>query len=229
MAKHEVRSLVALLMLAAGVAGTASAQGAVRGQVSIAERPGEISMDLGSSVIYLQPVVPIKQKKSEARTQMAMQGRQFAPRVAVIPAGSTVEFPNQDPFSHNIFSNTSGGAFDLGLYGRGNSKRASFRKPGLYPVFCNIHARMTGFVLAVSTPWYIQPGADGRFSLDHVPAGRYVAHVWHERAPEETREIVVPSGGLNGVDVRLDARGYTFKPHRNKFGQEYTSQGKDRY
>ena len=229
MAKHEVRSLVALVSLAAGLAGPAAAQGTVRGQVSMTERPGEISTDLGSSVVYLQPATPLKQKRSTSRTQMAMQGRQFAPRVAVIPAGGSVEFPNQDPFSHNIFSNTGGGAFDLGLYGRGGSKRASFRKPGVYPVFCNIHARMTGFVLAVATPWYIQPGADGRFSFDHVPAGTYVAHVWHERTPEETREIVVPSRGLDGVDVRLDARGYLFKPHRNKFGQEYTSQGKDRY
>lgn len=207
----------------------AEGQGNVVGQITIQEKPGESTTDLGNTVVWLESASGARTRPAPTNSQMSMDGRKFSPHLRVVTPGSKVDFPNQDPFSHNIFSNTSGGAFDLGLYGRGNSKRASFRKPGVYPVFCNIHARMTGFVLAVATPWYIQPGADGRFSFDHVPAGTYVAHVWHERTPEETREIVVPSRGLDGVDVRLDARGYLFKPHRNKFGQEYTSQGKDRY
>ena len=30
--------------------------------------------------------------------------RQFAPRVMVVPVGSTVTFPNFDPVFHNVFS-----------------------------------------------------------------------------------------------------------------------------
>ena len=53
-------------------------------------------------------------------------------------------------------------------------------------------------------------------------------HVWHERAPEITREIAVGSNGISGVDVPLDARGFKFVAHKNKFGQDYKAAG-ERY
>ena len=207
----------------------AAAQGAVSGRVSLQERPGETTADLGNTVVYLEPAAPHKGKLPETRGQMAMQGRQFTPRVQVVTAGSEVAFPNQDPFSHNIFSNTPGAMFDLGLYGRGGSKEAEFRKAGAYPVYCNIHPRMTGFVIAVASPWFAQAGADGRFTIAGVPAGTYTVHFWHERAPEVARELVVAAAGSSGIDAQLDARGYKFVAHKNKFGKEYTSSGKDRY
>ena len=49
------------------------------------------------------------------------------------------------------------------------------------------------------------------------------------RAPEVTRELTVGPRGSSGIDAQLDARGYKFVAHKNKFGQEYKSSGKDRY
>ena len=48
-------------------------------------------------------------------------------------------------------------------------------------------------------------------------------HVWHERAPEVTQQIVVPEGGLADLNVALDASGYKYVQHKNKYGQEYGS------
>jgi hypothetical protein len=53
-----------------------------------------------------------------------------------------------------------------------------------------------------------------------------VLHAWHERAPELTRPLEVPAAGLSGVALELDARGYRFKPHLNKYGQPYPQQGR---
>jgi hypothetical protein len=58
-----------------------------------------------------------------------------------------------------------------------------------------------------------------------VPPGKYELHVWHERAPEVTREIDVPSGGVANVDVTLDARGFKQVAHKNKLGKDYTANG----
>lgn len=207
---------------------TASAQGYVSGQVTIQERPGETTTDLANAVVYLVPT-GTKTKPSEMHSQMAMQGRAFAPRVRVLTVGSKLDFPNQDPFSHNIFSSAPGAAFDLGIYGRGVAKQAQFKKAGVFPVYCNIHARMSGFVLVLDTPYWTQPGSDGRWSIAKVPAGKYTMHIWHERAPEQTRDIVIAATGLASQDVQLDARGYRFVPHKNKFGQEYTTTSGDRY
>ena len=73
--------------------------------------------------------------------------KEFSPHVLVIPAGSTVSFPNHDPFNHNVFSVSEPNQFDLGLYGRGEAKGYTFTSPGLVRVFCNIHPRMVAFVL----------------------------------------------------------------------------------
>ena len=225
---RSVFAIVVALVAGASTANVAKAQGAVSGQITMLERPGESTTDLGNTVIYLVPAKPHRDTLAATDGQMAMQGRQFTPRVQVITAGGKVTFPNQDGFSHNIFANTPGAMFDLGLYGRGVAKDATFKKAGTFPIYCNIHPRMTGYVIALATPHYTQAGVDGRFTLPKVPAGTYTVHFWHERAPEVTRELVVAANGAVAVDTQLDSRGYKFVAHKNKFGQEYTK-GKDRY
>ena len=192
--------------------------------MAIQEKPGESTTDFANTVVYLVPKGGTP-RFAEAKTQMAMNGRQFAPRVRVVTSGSTIEYPNQDPFSHNIFSVAAGAAFDLGIYGGGTMKSAQFKKAGAYPVYCNIHPKMTGFVVVVTTPWYGQATADGRWVIEKVPSGRYELHVWHERAPEFVKELDVPAAGLSNVDQKLDATGFKQLPHKNKFGQDYTAGG----
>ena len=79
----------------------------------------------------------------------------------VVPSGSDVRFANYDPFRHNVFSDAGPGRFDLGLYGRGETRAAKVGAPGVYPVFCNIHARMVAYLVAVPSRWYAQAGTDG--------------------------------------------------------------------
>lgn len=205
-----------------------AAQHAVSGQLAIIERAGTRTTDLASAVIWLEPA-DRSRNVSPATSEIQMASRTFVPRVRVVPVGSTVVFPNQDPFRHNVFSKAGPGEFDLGLYGRGETKGARVERPGTYPIFCNIHARMVAFVVAVATPWVAQPGADGRFVIEGVPAGQYVLHAWHERGGEQAREILVAAGAPIGTALQLDARGYRTLQHKNKFGQVYTTTGRDRY
>ena len=99
----------------------------------------------------------------------------------------------------------------------------------MYPIFCNIHAKMLAFVVAVPSTLVAQPNPDGRYSITGVPAGTYTLHVWHDRGGSVTREVTVAGDGQPVVNVQLDARGYRFVQHKNKFGQEYTNAGRDRY
>ena len=211
------------------VAATAAAQGAVSGRVSILERPDETTTDLGSTIIYLVSADSASLAPKASRTSIAMNGRAFVPRLRVVAPGSRLDFPNQDPFSHNIFSTTVGAQFDLGLYPAGKSKEVQFKRAGAYPVYCNIHPRMTAFVVVAPTLWVAQAGNDGRWSIAQVPAGRYTLHVWHERAKETATEVVIGASGLLNVATPLDARGFRFTQHKNKFGKEYDKTGKDRY
>lgn len=212
-----------------GLPAAAVAQGSVTGRVTILERPGEQSADLGNTVIYLVPTDSARPRLRPTSTSIAMNGRAFVPRVRVVTPGSGVAFPNQDPFRHNIFSTTVGAVFDLGLYQKGRSRDATFGRVGVFPVYCNIHPRMTAFVVVVPTPHFSQAGSDGRWTIENVPAGRYQARIWHERGPEVTQDIEVGAAGRTGVDAQIDARGFSFAEHKNKFGRAYDRTGRDRY
>ena len=202
----------------------------VSGSVKILEKHNKTSPDIGDAVIYLtgsaappaRPVtidVPIADKK-------------FVPDVVVVPLGSTVRFPNTDPFSHNVFSASDPNAFDLGLYARGEAKGHLFEHPGLVYVYCNVHSSMIAYVQVMANRWYTQAGADGSFTITGVPPGRYTLHAWHPRVPQElAQEIVVPAGGLVlPTPLGLDARGFKWQPHKNKYGKPYpTSAGRELY
>ena len=217
-------------LLAIAVAPAIEAQGAVAGQVSLLERPGEQSEDLADAIVWLDPAVAPRNRTSPVTATIQLQGRQFSPRVRAIPEGSKVEFPNQDSFSHNVFSKANNAVFDTGVYGRGKTMDQTFKESGIFPIYCNIHPRMTGYVIVLKSPYYAQAGDDGRFSVNAVPAGNYTMHIWHDRVAQEmTRPLVVATSGAAVGRVELDARGYRFVQHKNKFGQEYTNANGDRY
>lgn len=229
--RRILKALVGLAAMTAVIGAPVEAQGttSVSGQVSIVERPGESTEDLANVVVFLEPVGASARmwSPSPTKTDIALEKRQFSPRVRIVTEGSRIEFKNQDPFSHNVFSKTNGG-FDTGTYGRGKSKQQEFKTSGVYPLYCNVHPRMTAFVITLNTPYFTQAGSDGRFTLDSVPPGQYKLHVWHDRTTEVVDEVTVPARGLRGLRKQLDARGYKYVQHKNKFGQVYTATG-DRY
>jgi plastocyanin len=221
-----------LLGLLAAGARPARAQGVVTGTLALVERAGAERADLRTGVVYLEA----KGRRDNGpggsaprSATIAMRGREFFPHVQPVLAGGTVAFPNEDPFSHNVFSNVALGPFDLGLYRRGVTRAATFARPGVYPIYCNIHSRMVSFVVAVPTPWVAQPDADGRFRIRDVPPGDYLVHAWHERGSEVTRAITVPAGAGADVSFIIDARAWVSAPHLNKFGRPYTVSRADRY
>ncbi|MGH9885636.1 MAG: hypothetical protein ACREBE_08920, partial [bacterium] len=63
------------------------------------------------------------------------------------------------------------------------------------------------------------------FSIDKGPAGNYKVHVWHDRGGEHTADLVVTTTGLAGLKYELDARGYKYVQHKNKFGKDYALNG----
>ena len=209
------------------------AQGTVSGTLSLEERSGAERGDIRSAVVYLEPrerAIPVNDIPSMRSRVIAMRGREFRPHVTIVQAGGSVAFPNDDPFSHNVFSNVDLGPFDLGLYRRGATRSATFARPGVYPIYCNIHSMMVSFVVAVPSPWATQPDDAGHFTLRGVPAGRYVVHAWHERgAREVTRDLLVTDGGADGIQLAIDARTYVEAPHLNKFGRPYSLIRDDRY
>jgi plastocyanin len=206
--------LSAALPIAAGVAGL----------VTILDKDDRSADDVGQAVVWLEGSASGDARPLTA--EIGTSNKEFSPHVLVVTVGSTVTFPNHDPFNHNVFSLSEENPFDLGLYGRGETREVRFARPGVIRVYCNVHAQMSAVVVVRDNPWFAQPGGDGSFTMAAVPPGSYRLHAWHERAPELIRDLEVPAEGLGGISLELDARGYQFKPHLNKHGQPYPQQGR---
>src|SRR6202035_4722333 len=86
--------------------------------------------------------------------QLVQRNKAFEPHVLVVQAGTLVQFPNKDPFFHNVFSLFNGKRFDLGFYEAGSSKSVRFDRPGVSFLFCNIHEEMSAAIVAVDTPYF---------------------------------------------------------------------------
>jgi plastocyanin len=137
------------------------------------------------------------------RPTLTQQDTAFHPPVLVIPVGTSVEFPNRDPFFHNVFSYSATKRFDLGRYPRGESRTVTFDKPGVVKVYCEIHQWMRSAILVVENPYHAQVGADGRFSIDGVPPGRYKLAVWDFDRGQRVVDVTVPASGAARVEVSL--------------------------
>ena len=204
----------------------AQRSGVVSGRVTLVERGNKPSNDVAQAVLWLEG----RNLKGVTPTSATVltEGKEFRPRVTVVTVGSSVVFPNNDPFNHNVFSLSRGSSFDLGLYGRGEAKSSKFTRPGVIEVYCNVHATMAAFILVRDNPYFTQPAGDGSFSISGVPPGKYVLHAWHERTKEITKDVEVGAEGLPDMVLELDARRYKFVGHLNKYGQPY-SEGGARY
>jgi hypothetical protein len=143
----------------------------------------------------------------------------------IVPLGAVVEFPNKDPFFHNVFSVYEGTPFDLGLYESGSSKFVHFDRPGPSYIFCNIHPEMSAVVLALKTPYFARTNARGEYAIN-VPAGDYEMEVWYERSrPEDLKKLtrrveITPESAEIGRISLSEAPSFA-EGHKNKYGQTY--------
>jgi plastocyanin len=135
--------------------------------------------------------------------EVRQENETFVPRTLAVTKGSTVAFPNDDPFFHNVFSLSSAAAFNLGRFPRGQTRSQTFNKPGLVKVFCQIHSHMSATIFVFDHPYYTVPGNDGTYQLPLVPPGRYTVVGWHERVGERTAQVRVEAGQAVSADLSL--------------------------
>ncbi len=198
----------------------------VTGRV-VLEGAGNIS-PATSTVVWLSPVgtgadgaVPV----APMHAVLQQKNKTFEPHLLVVTKGSAVEFPNRDPWFHNVFSLFNGKRFDLGLYEAGSTRTVHFDREGVSYIFCNIHPEMSAVVVVLSSAYFAIPNKQGEFSIVAVPPGRYTLHVWNENALPAalqalSRVVEVSASPRSVGSVRVHVTTASTS-HKNKYGQDY--------
>ncbi len=150
--------------------------------------------EIKNVIVFVDDVRPAS-APAPVHRKISQRDEEFVPRVTAVTLGSTVEFPNDDPFFHNVFSLCKARSFDLGRYPSGTTKSVTFDKPGIVKVFCHLHSQMAALIMVLPHPWFAIPDDDGRFTLPAVPPGELTVVAWHERIGERRERVRVAAGG----------------------------------
>lgn len=228
--KHP-RTGIVVLMLCSGLTGLCAQVASVRGRVEVVGGRKSGRSPFPSTVVWLTPVAgaandPVPAADLPPALRLTQRNKSFEPHVLVVPAGSAVEFPNRDPFFHNVFSLFEGKRFDLGLYEAGSTRMVHFDRPGISYIFCNIHPEMSAVVITLATPFYAVANGEGQLNIMNVPYGRYMLHVWSdgtgpENAQPGAREITIAESSTSLGVIRVPAMSGQSLAHKNKYGRDY--------
>ena len=206
-------ALTAALTIAHGDAHAGGAPGSLSGKVTL---PAGTSAK--ACVVYLEgeglPSTPTK------GVTCAQSGKKFVPEVAVVTAGSTVEFPNRDKVFHNVFSLGPGVDFDLGQYRAGESKTYTFTSAGAVDIACNIHPDMFATILVVPNNCFTTPKDDGSYTIENIPPGNYTAVGWVQLGNVVRNPVEIKAGAKTTADLALAGK-LRPRQHARKDGSDY--------
>jgi plastocyanin len=176
-------------------------------------------------------LIPVDKQQSQPPAPgsfvMVQRDKMFSPHLLVMPVGSTVSFPNKDPFFHNVFSFFNGRRFDLGLYQSGQSRGVVFNRVGVSYIFCNIHPEMSAVIITLDTPWFGTADEHGEIRISGVPPGSYILQAWSEAASPEAaqppgrRVTVIANGNTDLGEISIRVPPGAASEHLNKFGEPY--------
>jgi hypothetical protein len=151
---------------------------------------------------------------------ISQKNKAFVPSLRVIVAGQSVQFTNDDPVVHNVFSTSAARDFDLGKPGPGQTREVDFPTPGLVDVYCNIHEAMFANVLVLPNRAFAVVDQAGHFVIHDVPPGHYPLHAWGRNIEPFEMQVTVVEGKPTALELLLSPR--VFNPtHLDKFGRPY--------
>jgi plastocyanin len=215
-----IRYLILALLLGHGrslspPSAAAELTGSVSGVVQVARTPARRVAERyagGTPAVVrtVQPVAAVVYLKggtrsggSSSRPVLLQRDTAFVPGALAVEVGTTVLFPNGDPFFHNVFSYSKPKRFDLGRYPQGEAKAVRFDTPGVVKIYCEVHASMRALIVVTENPWHAVVDEDGRFTIRDVPPGRYELVVVDADRGQRTSRVTVTAGAATRVSVAL--------------------------
>ncbi len=145
-------------------------------------------------------------KTTTAKAEVGQRDRQFVPQFLIVQTGTAVNFPNFDTVRHHVYSFSPIKVIDIKLYSGTPAEPIVFDKPGVATLGCNIHDRMSAYIIVVDTPTFARTDDKGQATFD-LPPGEHVVKAWHagQKAPTlQNLKLDVPATGGASVLTLAD-------------------------
>jgi plastocyanin len=182
---------------------------------------GRVDVPAGEPVAYVYVENVTEPAVRGRKVVIEQKGKSFVPTWAVVQRGTVIEFPNNDNIYHNVFSNSSGNSFDLGLYNSASeAKSHTFLEPGAVDIYCNIHPQMAASTLVYPNHFFAKVKPDGKFEIAGVPAGKRKVVAWAPGSRLTAQWVDLDAGVVADLNLKLESKS---GGHKNKSGRAYGS------
>src|SRR5438309_1350710 len=168
-ATHVLSRCIASALLV--FAGLLQAAGVLGATLAVAVQTSD-GRPLAGAVLTIHALSGTDRPAAPVNAVMDQVNRAFSPDLLVIPPGSTVEFPNSDSVSHQIYSFSAAKKFQLPLYHGKPYPPVHFDQAGVVTLGCNIHDEMLAYVLVTDAPLFGRTDTTGSWSAE-VPTVAY--------------------------------------------------------
>lgn len=159
-----------------------------------------------SAVVYVEGVPASQFAVPTEKLTISQRGARFRPEFLVAVAGQSVDMPNDDRITHNVFSVSPTKKFDLGHYPQGQLRTVKFDKPGIIELFCNIHENMQAVIVVTPSPHFSTLGADGSWNIGSIPPGKYKLIAFAPGVGQESTPVEIKSGQAITVNLKLTGK-----------------------
>ncbi len=158
---------------------------------------------LVGAVVTVEADAPALPPPPPAHATMDQLNLAFVPDVLVVPVHSTVQFPNSDVISHQVYSFSSARRFQLPLYRGKPYPPVTFDEPGVVTLGCNIHDNMLAYIVVTRAPYFGRTDASGTWSVPNLPAGRFRLRLWHPLLNEPIEVVRLIDAGAAEALVEI--------------------------
>ena len=135
--------------------------------------------------------------------QITQRQETFLPNVAVVTAGSTVYFLNEDEFFHNVFSLSPRARFNIGRRPPGNVYGQKINKAGTIKLGCDIHGHMSATIYSLNTPFFTKVNEDGSYRIQGLPDGEYEVRAFHPKLQTYIATVNLQNGGTKSLSLNM--------------------------
>ena len=156
--------------------------------------------------IFVQVISGLPEKEYPAPEEpvvLDQNGCTYMPHVLALMVGQPLKFLNSDSVLHNLHTlPEENDEFNVTMPKFLKETLRTFEyAEGMFPVKCDVHPWMGGFIAVLAHPFFDVTEKDGQYQLNDLPPGTYTLEAWHEKLGTRSAEVTITGDETKNIDI----------------------------